>query len=201
MSAWSVNTRRAPSRHCRGARSMVIRLRPYMTASTPPPVLRLLGLVSHAFAPPRPCHGGALVRGVTGWFCPPGTIDPFSFACGGPEYYCPEGSGRRLPVDRGFYAGGIGIDRAGGEGGYSFQVDFRTFDKFRACHAPFFRSAIVRNYCDIWARARLERLARLKRGVSGPQGAIEPVESIFRIWLEFLPWSGVVLLPPCQRSE
>ncbi|CAM9427891.1 unnamed protein product, partial [Laminaria digitata] len=38
-----------------------------------------------------------------GWYCPPGTVDPFLFACGGPEHYCPEGSGRQLPVDMGFY--------------------------------------------------------------------------------------------------
>ncbi|CAM9776970.1 unnamed protein product, partial [Pylaiella littoralis] len=38
------------------------------------------------------------------WFCPRGAIDPFSLPCGGPEQYCPEGSGRPLPVDRGYYA-------------------------------------------------------------------------------------------------
>lgn len=66
------------------------------------------------------CHAGVLTQG---WYCPPGTIHPFSFACGGPEYYCPEGSGRRLPVDTGFYAGGIEVERGGaGGGGYSFQV-------------------------------------------------------------------------------
>ncbi|CAM9366188.1 unnamed protein product, partial [Ectocarpus sp. 8 AP-2014] len=41
-----------------------------------------------------------------GWYCPPGAIDPFALACGGPEHYCPEDSGRPLPVDRGFFAEG-----------------------------------------------------------------------------------------------
>ena len=36
MSAWSVRTRRSPSLYCRDG-SMVIRLRPCMTISTPPP--------------------------------------------------------------------------------------------------------------------------------------------------------------------
>ena len=37
MSAWSVKNRRAASRHCRDARVYVIRLRPCMTPSSPPP--------------------------------------------------------------------------------------------------------------------------------------------------------------------
>ena len=43
-SAWSVKTRRAPSRHCRDAKGLgrVTRLRPCMTMNTPPP-------------PPAPC--------------------------------------------------------------------------------------------------------------------------------------------------
>ncbi|CAN0428058.1 unnamed protein product, partial [Hapterophycus canaliculatus] len=39
-----------------------------------------------------------------GWFCPLGTVDPFSLACGGAEHYCPEGSRRPWPVDRGYFA-------------------------------------------------------------------------------------------------
>ncbi|CAN0429086.1 unnamed protein product, partial [Ectocarpus sp. 8 AP-2014] len=56
-----------------------------------------------------------------GWYCPPGAIDPFALACGGPEHYCPEGSGRPLPVDRGFFAGGVGSDLSGASGGFSLQ--------------------------------------------------------------------------------
>ncbi|CAM9174325.1 unnamed protein product [Ectocarpus fasciculatus] len=56
-----------------------------------------------------------------GWYCPPGAIDPFALACGGPEHYCPEGSGRPLPVDRGYLAAGGGNDLSGSSGGFSLQ--------------------------------------------------------------------------------
>ncbi|CAM9593374.1 unnamed protein product, partial [Ascophyllum nodosum] len=56
-----------------------------------------------------------------GWYCPTGTVHPFSLACGGPRFYCPEGSGRPLPVDRGFHAIGVKSAPGGQPGGYSAQ--------------------------------------------------------------------------------
>ena len=44
-SAWSVKTRRAPFRHCRDARVMVVRLRLCMILNTPPPALQGVGTV------------------------------------------------------------------------------------------------------------------------------------------------------------
>eukprot|EP00752_Nemacystus_decipiens_P010517 g9365.t1 len=57
-----------------------------------------------------------------GWFCPPGTVDPYSFPCGGAGHFCPEGVGKPLPVSRGYFADDIALDLVGGTGGYSSQT-------------------------------------------------------------------------------
>ncbi|RYY33684.1 hypothetical protein EON62_04000, partial [archaeon] len=38
-----------------------------------------------------------------GYYCPWGTANPFSFACGSHDVYCPAGSGAPTPVDKGYY--------------------------------------------------------------------------------------------------
>lgn len=68
---------------------------------------------------------------TVGWFCPPGTVNPYSLACGGADHYCPEGSGRRLPIARGYYAGDVTVDLVGGTGGHSSQVRQVLWDRFQ----------------------------------------------------------------------
>jgi len=86
----------------------------------PPPLIPCPNIKYHQ--PPLGHVSMSLPTPSVGWFCPAGTVDPYSFACGGPEHYCPEGSGRPLPVAQGYYAGGAAVDLAGDAGGYSFQV-------------------------------------------------------------------------------
>ncbi|CAM9176752.1 unnamed protein product, partial [Choristocarpus tenellus] len=59
----------------------------------------------------------------SGWYCPAGSVDPFSLPCDGTDHYCPKGSSRPLPVQRGYYASGLGLVSMGNtRGGYTSQV-------------------------------------------------------------------------------
>lgn len=115
----SKNTLKVPTKPAL-TRRRVIETPPFILrqpfCANPPSVLSLQN--NFGFAGARAGGGGGC---HAGWYCPSGTVDPFSLACGSPTYFCPEGSGRSLPVDRGFYAGG-GADREGRPAGHSFQV-------------------------------------------------------------------------------
>lgn len=66
----------------------------------------------------KPCPGGTY--GLTsaldnskcsgicpeGYYCPEGTVDPFSNPCGSSSYYCPKGSSRPIEIESGYF--GIG---------------------------------------------------------------------------------------------
>lgn len=79
-----------------------------------------------------PCSGGSYGNSAQlsnigcsgicpeGWFCPPGTVDPFSNPCSASaEFYCPKGTAVRQPTNTEYYAVLPHLDKGGGYGGQS----------------------------------------------------------------------------------
>jgi hypothetical protein len=43
---------------------------------------------------------------LKGYYCPTASTTPWQYECGDEKYYCPHGSGSRIPVDVGYYSTG-----------------------------------------------------------------------------------------------